>query len=88
MKNLLKLDETYVVDNAPESLRNESGVFEVTAPTGDKFRVVCRPGCPLTVSNAGCPPDAKRENLKWRIKKIGELPETRFKPDGRNTGLA
>ncbi len=71
---MLKIGETIVVDNPTESLRDETGLFEVTTPAGDTLRVTCRPGH-MIVSDPTFAPVAKIQQLTWRIRKLRALPE-------------
>ncbi len=74
---MLKLRQSVAVTNPAEFLKKESGVFSVTSPTGDQFRVVCRPGRPLRITEHVRLPEMKRMDLTWRIEKIGRAPEAK-----------
>ncbi len=67
---MLSLGEIIFVSDLGRALRDESGVFDVTAPSGDCFRVTCRHGHPMVVHNFHPLPQAKRSNLVSYIKKV------------------
>ncbi len=71
---MLKLHESILVANPAEFLKKESGIFDVTSPTGDKFRVVCRPGRRLRILNQVHLPVTGKADIVWRIEKIGQAP--------------
>jgi hypothetical protein len=68
---MFPLNETLVVNDPLEALRNEEGVFEVTSPTGDHFQVNCRPGHQHDVKPLAYVPEDRRSDLRWAIKKLG-----------------
>ena len=70
---MLKLNEAGVVQNPAETLQNETGIFEVTSPTGDKLRVNCQDAA-VTVSETVLGPKSRIKSLSWQIQKIAELP--------------
>ncbi len=80
---MLKLHETVVVPNPAEALRLESGVFNVTSPTGDTFRVICRPGHRMVIDQHRFLPEMKRTDLVWRIQKVSGMP---YEPEQRKVG--
>jgi len=67
---MLNLNETITAYDLAEALREESGKFEVTTPSGNQFVVTCKPGRSISdvrpVSHNGNP-------LVWRIRKVAEL---------------
>ena len=69
--DMFKVNETITGFDLAELLHGESGIFEATAPAGDKFQVVCRAG--RSISNLRLLPEQKADNPLWRVRKIGEL---------------
>jgi len=67
----LELNETIFAMDPAEALRGESGVYEVTSPTGQKFQAVCRPY--HSISSFRQIPEQRGLNNAWRIKKVAEL---------------
>ena len=68
---MYKVNETITGYDLAELLHGESGIFEGTSPSGEKFQVVCRAG--HSISNLRLLPDRPTENPLWRVRKIGEL---------------
>jgi hypothetical protein len=68
---MYKVNETITGYDLAELLHGESGIFEGTSPSGEKFQVVCRAG--QSISNLRFQPDRKSENPLWRVRKVGEL---------------
>jgi len=68
---MFKVNETITGFDLAELLHGEAGIFEATAPAGDKFQVVCRGG--HSISNLRLLPERKTENPLWRVRKIGGL---------------
>jgi len=68
---MYKVNETITGYDLAELLHGESGIFEGTSPSGEKFQVVCRAG--HSISNLRLLPERQTENPLWRVRKIGEL---------------
>ena len=68
---MYKVNETITGYDLAELLQGESGIFECTSPAGERFQIVSRAG--KSISNLRLQPDAKSENPRWRVRKIGEL---------------
>jgi len=68
---MYKVNETITGYDLAELLQGESGIFEGTSPSGEKFQVVSRAG--QSISNLRFQPEKKNENPLWRVRKIGEL---------------
>ena len=68
---MFKVNETMTGYDLAELLHGESGIFEATAPAGEKFQVVCRAG--HSISNLRLIPEKKADAPLWRVRKIGEL---------------
>jgi hypothetical protein len=68
---MFPLNETLIVHNPLEALRNQEGVFEVTSPTGDHFQVICQPGHQHNVKPLAYVAEDIRSDFKWAIKKLG-----------------
>jgi len=68
---MFKVNETVTGYDLAELLHGESGIFEATAPAGEKFQVVCR--SEHSISNLRLLPEKRSENPLWRVRKIGEL---------------
>ncbi len=68
---MYKVNETLSGYDLAELLQGESGIFEGTSPTGERFQIVSRAG--QSISNLRLQPDKKGENPVWRVRKIGEL---------------
>ena len=68
---MYKVNETMTGYDLAELLNGESGIFEGTSPTGERFQIVSRAG--QSISNLRLHPDKKGENPLWRVRKIGEL---------------
>ena len=68
---MYKVNETITGYDLAELLHGESGIFEGTSPSGEKFQVVCRAG--RSISNLRLLPERQIENPLWRVRKIGEL---------------
>ncbi len=57
---MYKVNETITGYDLAELLHGESGIFEGTSPSGERF-------------NLRLQPDKKSENPLWRVRKVGEL---------------
>jgi len=68
---MYKVNETLTGYDLAELLHGESGVFEGTSPSGERFEIVSRAG--QSISNLRLQPDKKGKNPLWRVRKIGEL---------------
>ena len=68
---MYKVNETFTGYDLAELLHGESGIFEGTSPSGEKFQVVCRAG--NSISNLRLLPEKQSDNPLWRVRKIGEL---------------
>jgi hypothetical protein len=68
---MYKVNETITGYDLAELLHGESGIFEATAPAGEKFQVVCRAG--HSISNLRLVPEKKSDSPLWRVRKVGEL---------------
>ena len=68
---MYKVNETMTGYDLAELLHGESGIFEGTSPSGERFQIVSRAG--QSISNLRLQPDTKGENQRWRVRKIGEL---------------
>ena len=69
---MYKVNETLSGYDLAELLQGESGIFEGTSPTGERFQIVSRAG--QSISNLRLQPDKKKgENPLWRVRKVGEL---------------
>ena len=68
---MYKVNETITGYDLAELLQGESGIFEGTSPSGERFQIVSRAG--QSISNLRLQPNAKGENPQWRVRKIGEL---------------
>ncbi len=52
---MLSLGEIIFLSDPARALGDETGVFNVTAPTGDSFRVTCRHGHPwVSITSTAC----------------------------------
>jgi hypothetical protein len=68
---MYKVNETMTGYDLAELLQGESGIFEGTTPTGERFQIVSRAG--HSISNLRLQPGKRGENPVWRVRKIGEL---------------
>ena len=68
---MFKVNETVSGYDLAELLNGESGIFEATAPAGEKFQVVCRAG--HSISNIRLLPEKRTDAPLWRVRKVGEL---------------
>ena len=68
---MFKVNETVSGYDLAELLHGESGIFEGTSPSGEKFQIISRAG--QSISNLRLQPDKKTENPLWRVRKLGEL---------------
>jgi hypothetical protein len=68
---MYKVNETITGYDLAELVHGESGIFEATAPGGEKFQLVCRAG--HSISNLRLLPVDRADNPLWRVRKIGEL---------------
>jgi hypothetical protein len=68
---MYKVNETISGYDLAELLHGESGIFEATAPAGEKFQVVCRAG--RSISNLRSQPENQAESPLWRVRKVGEI---------------
>ena len=68
---MYKVNETMTGYDLAELLHGESGIFEGTTPSGERFQIVSRAG--QSISNLRLQPDKKGENPLWRVRKLGEL---------------
>ena len=68
---MYKVNETITGYDLAELLQGESGIFEGTSPTGERFQIVSRAG--QSISNLRLQPGKKSENVQWRVRKVGEL---------------
>ena len=68
---MYQVNETMTGYDLAELLHGESGIFEGTTPSGERFQIVSRAG--QSISNLRLQPDKKGENPLWRVRKIGEL---------------
>jgi hypothetical protein len=71
VRNVYKVNETITGYDLAELLHGESGIFEATAPGGEKFQIVCR--AEQSISNIRLLPETKAGTTLWRARKIGEL---------------
>jgi hypothetical protein len=67
----LELNETIYAMDPAEALRSESGVYELTSPSGQKFQAVCRPY--HSISSFKQLPELRGLNHAWRIRKVAEI---------------
>ncbi len=67
---MLGLNETITAYDLVEALANESGKFEVTTPSGERFVVTCKSG--HSISNLR-PVPHNGNPLILRIRKVAEL---------------
>ncbi len=71
---MFKVNETVTGYDLAELIQGESGLFEATSPSGEKFHVVSRAGHSITNLR---PDPAEGQGKKaqglWRCRKIGEL---------------
>ena len=68
---MYKVNETITGYDLAELLHGESGIFEGTTPSGERFQIVSRAG--QSISNLRLQPDKKTDNVLWRVRKVGEL---------------
>jgi hypothetical protein len=68
---MYKVNETITGYDLAELLHGESGIFEGTSPSGERFQIVSRAG--QSISNLRLQPNKKSENPLWRVRKVGEL---------------
>ena len=68
---MYKVNETITGYDLAELLHGESGIFEGTSPSGERFQIVSRAG--QSITNLRLQPDKKSENPLWRVRKLGEL---------------
>ena len=68
---MYKVNETITGYDLAELLHGESGIFEGTTPSGERFQSVSRAG--QSITNLRLQPDKKSENPLWRVCKVGEL---------------
>jgi len=68
---MYKVNETITGYDLAELLHGESGIFEGTSPSGERFQIVSRAG--QSISNLRLQPNKKSENPLWRVRKLGEL---------------
>jgi len=68
---MYKVNETITGYDLAELLHGESGIFEGTSPSGERFQIVSRAG--QSITNLRLQPDKKSENPLWRVRKVGEL---------------
>jgi len=68
---MLNINDTINGFDVAELLQSESGVFEATSPSGEKYRVVCRQGASITNFR----PTEKHEQAArtWSVRKVGEI---------------
>jgi len=72
---MFKVNETASGYDLAELIQGESGLFEATSPSGEKFHVVSRAGHSIT-NLRPYPSEGKassRVQGLWRCRKIGEL---------------
>jgi hypothetical protein len=70
---MYKVNETITGYDLAELLSGESGVFEATSPSGDKFQAVCRAGHSITNLRGQSSSQNQQNAPLWRVRKIGEL---------------
>ncbi len=68
---MYKVNETMTGYDLAEMLQGESGIFEGTSPSGERFQIISRAG--QSISNIRLQPNKQTENPQWRVRKIGEL---------------
>ena len=68
---MYRVNETITGYDLAELLHGESGIFEGTSPSGERFQIVSRAG--QSISNLRLQPNKKNENPLWRVRKVGEL---------------
>jgi len=68
---MYRVNETITGYDLAELLHGESGIFEGTSPSGEKFQVVCR--AEESISNIRLQSEKSGRNPLWRVRKIGEL---------------
>jgi hypothetical protein len=68
---MYKMNETITGYDLAELLHGESGIFEGTSPSGEKFQVVCR--TENSISNMRLHQGKNGQNPLWRVRKTGEL---------------
>jgi hypothetical protein len=66
---LHKHKDTVQVENPAEFLLREDGVFEVTAPWGEIFRVTCGRGVKMAFTQIGKEEGSTRQTAAWRIRR-------------------
>ena len=71
---MFKVNETASGYDLAELIQGESGLFEATSPSGEKFHVVSRAGHSIT-NLRPYPAEGKPSRIQglWRCRKIGEL---------------
>ncbi len=69
---MIKINETITGYDLGELLQGEAGLFEATAPGGDKFQVVARAGHSIT-NLRPIQESKKAAQPAWRVRKVGEL---------------
>lgn len=70
---MLKVNETANGYDIAELLQGESGIFEATAPNGERFQVVSRSGQSITNFRPVREGSQQNANSTWRVRKIAEL---------------
>ncbi len=71
---MLKVNETVNGYDIAELLQGESGIFEATAPNGERFQVISRSGQSITNFRPVREHSAQSSTAyTWRVRKIGEL---------------
>ena len=71
MRIVYKVNETITGYDLAELLHGESGIFEATAPGGEKFQIVCRGE--HSICNIRLLSETKAGTTLWRARKVGEL---------------
>ncbi len=67
---MLDLNETIVAYDLAEALEGESGKFEVTTPTGERFTLTCSPT--HSIKNFRSIPEGAAPQL-LRVRKVAEV---------------
>ena len=73
-KNMLKVNETANGYDIAELLQGESGIFEATAPNGERFQVISRSGHSITNFRPVREQNQQSsQNYTWHVRKVGDL---------------
>ena len=70
---MLGINESVKGYDLAELLNAENGIFEATAPSGEKYQVISRAGHSITNFRQIQGRSRNQEKLIWNVRKIGEL---------------